>query len=117
MKEYQDHTGTIIKKHRNFLGRYIITIDGGLEKISVIVGKGIYNTFNIGQGLIIGHCGKKLINIRPFNFSKKAIIWNKFIDEIAPCDIKTDDFFNKIKPSLTDIIEKYVLKNHEKIFE
>ncbi len=186
MKKYQDHTGTITKKHRGFFGQYIITIDDGSKKIPIIVGKGIYDTSNIGQSFVVGHCGKKLINIRPYTFTKDWIIWNKFIDEIVPCNIKklnsiqkcavicfcydtemnsgghsgffdsldnkiskkdiesalieigaaafvpnfiesytsgmdddyikTDDYFYKAKPSLTDIIEKYVTSKCGDIF-
>ena len=86
MRNYQDHTGSIIKKHRGIFGRHIITINAGSEKVSVIVGKGIYDSHHVGDGLIIGHCGKKLLNIRAFDFSEEAVIWNRFMDGIVPCD-------------------------------
>ena len=84
MPNYQEHTGTIIKKHHNILGQYRFVINAGHEKIRVIVGKGIYDECKIGQWLRVGHCGKKLINIRPFQLSEEAGIWNRFIDDIVP---------------------------------
>lgn len=87
MNNYQNHTGAIIKKRRDLLGRYICTIDSGTEKVSVIVGKAFFGFYKMGQTLIIGHCGKNLINVRPFVQSKKAILWNQFIDEIVTRDL------------------------------
>ena len=64
----QEHTGAIIKKNRDIFHRHLFTIDTGIQNISVVVGKGLFDLYNIGDIITVGHIGKKLVNIRPAEY-------------------------------------------------
>lgn len=87
MENYQKHTGVIISKHRDYLGRYILTIDAGEEKVTVFASKAVYKVNDIGKVRFINHCGKKLKNISSIYSPEEASIWNRFIDEIVSRDL------------------------------
>ena len=87
MKNYQEHTGAIINKHRDFLGRYILTIDAGIDKVSVITSKAVYEVNDIGKVRSIIHRRKKLKNISSIYSPEEASIWNRFIEEIVSRDL------------------------------
>ena len=64
MENYKDTQGILIQKYRNLIGQYIFVLLENNSKIKVNVGKGIYMNAKIGSEWIIGHLGRKLINVR-----------------------------------------------------
>ena len=64
-KRYNEHRGTLIKKYRNILGRYVFIIGENEKNSKVYVGKGIFKKTEVGSKLTIGEINRKLINIRP----------------------------------------------------
>ena len=63
LENYKDIRGTLVRK-RKCLGRYMFIISDKKEKVKVIVGKGLYEDYSVGDRLTVGHIGKMLINIR-----------------------------------------------------
>lgn len=61
---YGESCGTIMKKHKNCLGQYILHIEDGERRVSVCVGKGLFEMYEIGSKVMVGHIGRKLINIQ-----------------------------------------------------
>ena len=88
MKEYNDFSGTIVKKSHNILFGYRFTLQSGSDTLTVSVGKGLYDIYSEGAQLIIGHIGKKLINIRPAGLSDDAMLWNSFIDTLCSVNVE-----------------------------
>ena len=64
-KNYKEHRGSLIKKYRNVLGKYVFVIDENGKKSKVYVGKCIYEDAKLGSQLTIGEINRKLVNIRP----------------------------------------------------
>ncbi len=64
-RHYQEYRGVLVKKYRDFWGHYVFIIQGNISMGKVYVGKGFYDTINLGTELIIGAIRRKLVNIRP----------------------------------------------------
>ena len=64
-KHYNEHRGILIRKYRNFWGKYVFVIDGNGNTSKIYVGKCIYDETELGAKLTIGEIKRKLINIRP----------------------------------------------------
>jgi len=62
-KNYKEHRGTLIKKHRGVFGKFVFVIDENGNESKVYVGKCIYEDAKIGSTLTIGEINRKLINI------------------------------------------------------
>ena len=43
-KKCQDHIGAIIRKHRDFWGRHLITIEAVGKKVPLIVSRALYDS-------------------------------------------------------------------------
>ena len=63
-KNNKEHLGSLIKKYRNFFGKYVFVVDESGEKSKVYVGKCIYEATKLGSKLTIGEINRKLVNIR-----------------------------------------------------
>ena len=65
IQDYKEIRGIIKRKYRNILGKYIFVISDNDEEVSVYVGKGLYEMYNVQEQITVGHIKKKLVNIRP----------------------------------------------------
>ena len=65
ISRYSEHRGKLIRKYKNFIGQYIFVLKNEKECVSVCVGKGLFDFYEIGEMLIVGKIGRKVINIRP----------------------------------------------------
>lgn len=63
-KVYKEHSGSLIKKYRNILGKYVFVIDENGKKAKVCVGNSIYKNTELGSKLTVGEINRKLVNIR-----------------------------------------------------
>jgi len=79
---YKEYTGGIIQKKKDLFSRCFFMVEAGMKKITVKVGKGLFDLYDIGDNVTIGHIKKKLINIRPFELPPESVLWNRFIDEV-----------------------------------
>ena len=64
MNYYKEHRGVLIRKYRNFLGKYVFVIDENGELSKTYVGKEIFEDMKLGSSLTIGEVNRNLINIR-----------------------------------------------------
>lgn len=64
-KNYKEHRGILVKKYRDFLGRYVFVIDENGVKSRVYVGKVLFNDTETDTKWTIGEIRRKLISIRP----------------------------------------------------
>ena len=65
MGRYREFCGTIVKKQQNCLGQYVFRMEDETQCISVCVGTGLFEMYEIGSKVTVGLVGRKLINIRP----------------------------------------------------
>ena len=65
LKNYCDYRGILIRKYRNFWGKYVFVIDENGTAYKAYVGKGIFEAFEVGSKITVGVLNRKLINIRP----------------------------------------------------
>lgn len=65
IKGYGEHRGILEKKVKNIWGEYVFKVNDGTKAISVKVGKGLFDMYQLNSQVTIGYIGKKLINIRP----------------------------------------------------
>lgn len=95
MKAYDDFSGIIIKKSYGILFGYRFTMQNDSDKLTVSVGKGLYDIYPEGTQLIIGHIGKKLINIRlAESLSDDGMLWNSFIEKLCSVHVEEIDRMN-----------------------
>lgn len=64
-EKYREHRGAVVRKYRDFFGRYVLVIEEKGELNKVRVGKYIYLDTVLGDKLTVGVMDGKLINIRP----------------------------------------------------
>lgn len=65
MQDYREIRGIIKRKYKNIFGKYIFVIADKDKEVSLFVGKGLYEMYNVKEQVTVGHIKKKLINIRP----------------------------------------------------
>ena len=63
--KYVEYRGVVVRKYRDFWGRYVLVIDEKGVPHKVRVGKWIYMDTELGAKLTVGVLDGKLINIRP----------------------------------------------------
>lgn len=64
-KNYKEYRGVLVRKYRDFFGRYVFVIDEKGIQGKVRVGKWIYLDTELGTKLTVGVLDGKLVNIRP----------------------------------------------------
>ena len=64
INDYKELRGILIKKTKNIFWEYIFKVNDGTKTVSVKVGKGLFDKYQLNSQLTIGFKGKKLINIR-----------------------------------------------------
>lgn len=66
IKNYQEIRGILVAKRHSIFGycRFYIRDDKG-KSASIIVGKGFFSSYAVGDALTVGYIGHTLINICP----------------------------------------------------
>lgn len=63
-ENYKEHRGILVKKYRDFVGRYVFVIDEKEILSKVYVGKMLFEKAELGTKWTVGEINRKLIGVR-----------------------------------------------------